>query len=63
MPDAGWWSRVRADRDAQPVRCPNCDHYGKPRISPNPPACPGDPPSYDVLCTECAFILETHTEE
>lgn len=63
MPDANWWAEVAADRDRDlPVTCPNCGHVGKPRRSANPPVRPGDPPSYDVLCAECAFVLETHTE-
>jgi hypothetical protein len=45
------------------TRCENCGALIEPLSDPNPSESSDDPPSYDLLCAKCRFILETHTEE
>ncbi len=41
------------------VKCENCGHVGRPIAVPNPPVQLGEQPTYDVLCAECRFIIDT----
>jgi len=45
------------------TRCENCGELIEELTDPDPAVSSDDPPSCDLLCAKCRFILETHTEE
>jgi len=42
------------------LHCENCGELIETINDPNPPIQADDPPSDDVLCPKCRFLLESH---